>query len=295
VNLWSNTGWKRRNRVTQNSILTQGYRGERTCLRELGRSLSVVLLVAGLAFVGCSGVLAELPAGWKTDYTNALADAKTQQQPLLIYFTASWCGPCRTMAHTTLTNQAVLQTLSRFTYLALDIDDHPDLAERHGIRAVPTFQIFTPFAQEVASITGYQEAGQFFAWLTNSAAEVKAILERQRRIEQRLAVAQGLLLEASPESQRKAVNELFDLCAEQNGLPDETIKSCLDDLAKRSPALLLDGLNHPRLVVRIRAVNLLRARLGDSFDFDPWVDAGSRQKAVAQWREKLASADTEGR
>jgi hypothetical protein len=141
----------------------------------------------------------------------------------------------------------------------------------------------------VASTTGFQEAGPFTTWLTNSAAEVKATLERQKIIEQRLAVAVGLLRDASPESQRQAASLLFDLCAEQNGLADEIVKSCLNDLATKNPALLLDGLNHPRLVVRIGAVNLLRARLGDAFDIDPWSDAGSRQQAVAQWREKLAA------
>ncbi len=251
--------------------------------RKYLRVLALFLLFAPFA------LRAELPQGWNTDYTNSLAESKTRQRPLLIYFTASWCGPCRTMARTTFTNQLVLQALSRFTHLALDIDDHPDLAERYAIRAVPTFQIFTPAGQQVASTTGYLDADPFTAWLTNGAAEVRATLERQKLVEQRLAVAQGLLRDASPESQRQAASDLFDLCAEQNGLADDTVKTCLEGLAKQNPAALLAGLNHPRLVVRIGAANLLRARFGDSFDIDPWSDATSRQQAVAQWRDRLAS------
>ena len=247
-------------------------------------SLTLFLLCAPIA------LQAELPPGWKTDYTNSLAESKAQQRPLLIYFTASWCGPCRTMARTTFTNQLVQQALGSFIPLALDIDDHPDLAERYGIHAVPTFQVFTPAGQQVAATTGYLDADPFTAWLANSAAGVKATLERQKLIEQKLAAAQGLLRDAAPDSQRQAASELFDLCAEQNGLADETVKSCLNDLARSNPTLLLAGLNHPRLVVRIGAVNLLRARLGDSFDIDPWSDAGSRQQAVALWRDRLASA-----
>jgi thiol-disulfide isomerase/thioredoxin len=246
--------------------------------------LLVFLLIAPIA------LRAELPPGWKTDYTNSLGESKSQQRPLLIYFTASWCGPCRTMARTTFTNQLVVQALRSFIPLALDIDDHSDLAEHYGIHAVPTFQIFTPAGQQAAATTGYLDADPFIAWLTNGAAAVKATLERQRLIEQKLAAAQGLLRDAVPESQRQAASELFDLCAEQNGLADETVKSCLNDLARNNPALLLAGLNHPRLVVRIGVANLLRARLGDSFDIDPWSDAGSRQQAVAQWRDGLASA-----
>jgi thiol-disulfide isomerase/thioredoxin len=262
--------------------------GDFSCVRRhlisaWSAGLLLFLLIAPIA------LRAELPANWKTDYTNSLADSKTQQRPLLIYFTASWCGPCRTMARTTFTNQLVQQALKSFIPLALDIDEHPDLAEHYGIHAVPTFQAFTPAGQQVAATTGYLDADPFAAWLTNCAAEVKATLERQKRIEQKLAAAEGLLRDAAPESQRQAASELFDLCAEQNGLADATVKSCLEDLAKKNPALLFAGADHPRLAVRIGVVNLLRARLGDSFDIDPWSDAASRQQAVAQWRDRLAA------
>ena len=64
--------------------------------------------------------------------------------------------------------------------------------------------------------------------------------------------------------------------------------SRLTAVAARNPALLLDGLNNPRLAVRIQVANVLRARLGETFDVDPWSDQAVRAKAVAQWQTKLA-------
>jgi thioredoxin-like negative regulator of GroEL len=247
-----------------------------------------------LLVLGASRALGVPAGGWSTNYDSVLEEAKGNQQPVLVYFTASWCGPCKLMARTTLTNEAVLQTLSGLPHVALDVDEHSKLAEQHGVRAVPTFQMLSPDGDMVATTTGYQEANHFISWLTNSVSETKEAVARQKQFARKLAAADESLRDASPESLRKAAAELIDLCAERDGALQKSVHDRLQALAASDPALVLNGLNHPRLAVRIHVANLLRAQLGDAFDVDPWSDAATRQKAVALWRAKLAGQKSTG-
>jgi len=248
------------------------------------RFLAIALPLAATLGVA----LADLPAGWSTNFTTTLTEAKDRQQPALVYFTASWCGPCKLMARTTLTNAAVVQALTHCSHVAVDIDEHHDLAEKHAVRAVPTFQLLTPAGEEVATTTGYQDAERFLQWLTNGVSEVKAAVSRQKQAEEKLASADRLLGQTDADSLRKAAAELMDLCADRGAAVPAAAGARLAALAKREPALLLDGLNHPRLAVRIHAANLLRAQLGDTFEVDPWSDAPTRQEAITRWRAALA-------
>lgn len=56
---------------------------------------------------------------------------KSQDANLLIYFGASWCGPCKAMA-------PVLNQLEGVNIIKVDIDESRNLANGEGIRAVPT-------------------------------------------------------------------------------------------------------------------------------------------------------------
>lgn len=53
----------------------------------------------------------------------------------LLYFTAAWCGPCRMV-------KPELAKLKDVHVVAVDIDDHPDVAEHWRVTAVPTFLRF---------------------------------------------------------------------------------------------------------------------------------------------------------
>jgi thioredoxin-like negative regulator of GroEL len=243
--------------------------------------LSILLLLPASLL----GAQAELPPGWSTDYTNTLQQAETRNQPLLLWFTASWCSPCRLMARTTLTNLAVIQALANLHPVAIDIDEHDDLAKAFGISAVPTFKMRSPNGDEIASVTGYQEPAAFLEWLTNGVKQARETALRLERSRQALATADQLL--QGNESSQKAVASLLELCADPATAIQEAAIARLAALATNHPALLLPGLSHPRLAVRIRAANLLRARLGDSFDLDPWADTSTRQQAIALWQVKL--------
>jgi thioredoxin-like negative regulator of GroEL len=255
-------------------------------MKRLGSTILCIVLGASCALA--------VPTGWGTNFSASLDEAKSRQQPLLVYFTASWCGPCKLMARTTLTNEAVVRTLGSVIPVALDVDEHPRLAEQHGVRAVPTFQMLSPGGEAVATATGYQEANRFLSWLTNSLSDVKAAAERQKQFAEKLAAADQSLREASSESLQKAAAELIDLCAGRDGAAQKSVQDRLAGLAARDPALVLEGLNHPRLAARLHVANLLRAQLGDAFDVDPWSDAATRQQAVAQWRVRLAAKKPTG-
>ena len=87
------------------------------------RSLLFIVIVLGLRQIAEGQ-----PTGWSTNLSAAWNEATNRQQPVLLYFTAKWCGPCKLMARTTFTNQTVTQTWKQTIRVAVDIDDQPTVA-----------------------------------------------------------------------------------------------------------------------------------------------------------------------
>jgi thioredoxin-like negative regulator of GroEL len=245
---------------------------------------AILLLVLGLVSVA----RAEVPAGWSTNYAAALSEAAKEQQPALVFFTASWCGPCRLMARSTLSEASVQQVLSNFARVAIDIDEQHDLAAQHGIEAVPTFVLLSPAGDEVQRATGFQTAADFVPWLTNGLSNAREVVLRQALAKKTLADVDQLLASTNTDAPRQCAIKLFDLCAGRDETMLRQAAERLTVLASRQPATLLDGLGDPRLSVRIQVANALRVRLGEKFNVDPWGEAAARAEAIQEWRTQLA-------
>jgi thioredoxin 1 len=61
-------------------------------------------------------------------------------QPILIDFSAQWCGPCKAM-------KPVLEKLKarlgeQIKIIKIDVDDNPEIATQLEIRSVPTLMIY---------------------------------------------------------------------------------------------------------------------------------------------------------
>ena len=68
-------------------------------------------------------------ANWRSEVEDA-------EQPVLVDFSASWCPPCRAIAPTI--DALAEEFRGRIKVGTLDVDAEPELAERYGVRAMPT-------------------------------------------------------------------------------------------------------------------------------------------------------------
>ncbi len=81
--------------------------------------------------------------------------------PVLVDFTATWCGPCKQLKPTI--DEITGELAGRLVVGTLDIDDHKPIAERYGISAIPALLVFAN-GQQVARIGG-REKDEMYAEL----------------------------------------------------------------------------------------------------------------------------------
>jgi thioredoxin 2 len=119
-----------------------------------------------LADVGkCGSCKAALPAETgpiEADpelFEEVLRDAKV---PVLVDFWAEWCGPCR-MAAPDL-HALAEEMAGRALVLKVNIDTHPELANRYRVQSIPNFVVLKN-GKTVGQYAGLSPRGEMRKWL----------------------------------------------------------------------------------------------------------------------------------
>ncbi len=148
-------------------------RGCRSMLMVIGAALAL----AGAASAAApsrapSANVAWVVAAAEADVDRAIAQARAQNKPLLLYWGATWCPPCNQLK-ATLFNRADFAALSRH-FVAVFVDGDRPAAQKIGARfkvsAYPTLVLFTPQGQEITRLPGEADAPQVLALLEQGLA-----------------------------------------------------------------------------------------------------------------------------
>jgi thioredoxin 1 len=73
--------------------------------------------------------------------------------PVMVDFTAIWCGPCKMLEPVVL--QLSQDWDGKVKFVKLDVDDCSNLAVKYGVMAVPTLILFVD-GNPVQRVSGYQ-------------------------------------------------------------------------------------------------------------------------------------------
>ena len=83
-------------------------------------------------------------------------------QPVLVDFTAVWCGPCKMLDP--IVKQLAEQWAGKVKVVKLDVDHNPELAMQYQVMGVPTLMLFVD-GQPSARLSGYQPKERILAKL----------------------------------------------------------------------------------------------------------------------------------
>ncbi len=133
-------------------------------LKALWRTLVVIALLT--CFAQATLANPEVFSSYTLD--KAKEQARVQKKLLVVDFTASWCGPCKSMEGTTWVDPKVVKWIKENAIaIQLDVDKEPGAANSLKVNAMPTIVVFssTDSSKEVDRQVGYKDGGELLSWL----------------------------------------------------------------------------------------------------------------------------------
>jgi len=68
----------------------------------------------------------------------------------ILYFTASWCGPCKALA------PRMKKLSDQINYRKIDVDSNQDMSMKYGVRNVPSLVLVDENGTELNRMVGVQ-------------------------------------------------------------------------------------------------------------------------------------------
>ncbi len=127
-------------------------------------------------------------AGFMTDVIEA-----SQTTPVVVQFTAPWCGPCRTLGPQL--EAAVAKAGGKVKMVRINIDENPQIAGQMQVQSIPAVFGFAG-GQPVDGFMGAQPASQIEAFV-NKIASAAGPSGMDEQVDQALAAAEAALEEGA--------------------------------------------------------------------------------------------------
>lgn len=102
----------------------------------------------------------EAKVRWTESIPSAVKQHREGRRPMVIYFTADYCGYCRKMERDTWNDPKVVRRIhDGFVALKVDAEQHPELVKRLGVEGLPATIIFNSEGERIQTLSGYSRSG----------------------------------------------------------------------------------------------------------------------------------------
>ncbi len=115
---------------------------------------------------GTAPLVAPLDAAAGLDFDRDVI-AASATVPVLVDFSATWCGPCKLLAPEL--EALAKQRGDRLRVVQIDVDQHGPIAQSHGVSAVPDVRLWMG-GKEVASFVGFRSQTAIATWIDQATA-----------------------------------------------------------------------------------------------------------------------------
>jgi protein disulfide-isomerase len=129
-----------------------------------------VFLVISLAYAWHSYYVPSNSIAWAEDFTSAQERAVQSGQPIILFFSATWCVPCRIMKRQVWADDEVTAAVNgAFVPVTVDVDD-PDAAAvvgKYGVGVTPNTVIIDLQGNVLRQRAGGMDKAEFLELLGN--------------------------------------------------------------------------------------------------------------------------------